>query len=160
MRRYLVVFLALAVTVCLFGCGKKQSTMEEMQEPMSLSGLTSEYTLPPQATGASSDSTTSAGMVVSGQGVITSEVSKEPPLPPPGPYQPTTTQIQTALTNAGLYLGAIDGKMGPKTRKAIEEFQTANNLKVDGKVGPQTWGVLQGYLDLASEKQGKRAKKR
>ncbi|MCX5716492.1 MAG: peptidoglycan-binding domain-containing protein, partial [Candidatus Omnitrophica bacterium] len=44
-------------------------------------------------------------------------------------------QIQTALKNAGLYIGQIDGKIGPLTKKAIEEFQKSNGLKVDGKVG-------------------------
>lgn len=55
-------------------------------------------------------------------------------------------QIQTALKNAGLYEGNIDGKIGPKTKKAIEQFQTNNGLKVDGKVGPMTWAALEPYL--------------
>ncbi len=55
-------------------------------------------------------------------------------------------QIQTALRNAGLYSGNIDGKIGPKTKSAIEEFQKANGLKVDGKVGPQTWAAMQSHL--------------
>ncbi len=55
-------------------------------------------------------------------------------------------QIQTALKNAGLYQGNIDGKLGPKTKKAIEQFQTNNGLKADGKVGPKTWTALQQYL--------------
>jgi peptidoglycan hydrolase-like protein with peptidoglycan-binding domain len=55
-------------------------------------------------------------------------------------------QIQTALTNAGLYSGSIDGKIGPASKRAIEEFQKNNNLKVDGKVGPKTWAALETYL--------------
>jgi peptidoglycan hydrolase-like protein with peptidoglycan-binding domain len=54
--------------------------------------------------------------------------------------------IQTALKNAGFYAGAIDGKIGPRSRKAIEEFQKAKGLKVDGKVGPKTWAELERYL--------------
>lgn len=54
--------------------------------------------------------------------------------------------IQMALKSAGFYSGAIDGKIGPKTKKAIEEFQKANGLKADGKVGPKTWAVLEKYL--------------
>jgi len=53
---------------------------------------------------------------------------------------------RTALKNAGLYSGAIDGKIGILTRKAVEEFQKMRGLKVDGKVGPITWGELQKYL--------------
>ena len=51
-----------------------------------------------------------------------------------------------ALKNAGLYQGNIDGKIGPRTKKAIEQFQTNNGLKADGKVGPKTWAALQQYL--------------
>ena len=74
---------------------------------------------------------------------------EEPPifLPPPGPYKPTNKQIQTALKNAGFYNGPIDGVIGPKTLKAIKEFQEKNNLKVDGKVGPKTWELLSRYLN-------------
>jgi peptidoglycan hydrolase-like protein with peptidoglycan-binding domain len=56
-------------------------------------------------------------------------------------------KIQTALKNAGLYVGNIDGKIGPGTRKAIETFQKNNGLKVDGKVGPKTWAALEPYLN-------------
>ena len=55
-------------------------------------------------------------------------------------------EIQTALKNAGFYAGAIDGKIGPKTKNAIEEFQKAKGLKADGKVGPKTWAELEKYL--------------
>lgn len=57
-------------------------------------------------------------------------------------------QIQLALKNANLYFGEVDGKMGPLTRKAVEEFQKMRGLKVDGKVGPVTWGELQKYLNV------------
>jgi peptidoglycan hydrolase-like protein with peptidoglycan-binding domain len=54
--------------------------------------------------------------------------------------------IQKALKNAGFYTGSIDGKIGPKTKKAISEFQSAKGLKADGKVGPKTWSELEKYL--------------
>lgn len=57
-----------------------------------------------------------------------------------------TKDMQRALKNAGFDVGAIDGKIGPKTRKAIEDFQRAKGLKVDGKVGPKTWAELEKYL--------------
>ena len=57
-----------------------------------------------------------------------------------------TRQIQTALKNAGFDPGLIDGKLGPKTKKAIKDFQAANRLAVDGKVGPKTWAKLSKYL--------------
>lgn len=54
--------------------------------------------------------------------------------------------IQRALKSAGFYAGAIDGKIGPKTKKAIMDFQKSKGLKVDGKVGPKTWAELERYL--------------
>jgi len=56
-------------------------------------------------------------------------------------------QIQTALKNAGYYTGTVDGKKGPQTKKAIEDFQKANSLPVDGKVGPKTWSALSKYVN-------------
>lgn len=61
-------------------------------------------------------------------------------------FEANSKDIQTALKNAGFYTGAIDGKIGPKTKMAIEAFQKAKGLKVDGKVGPKTWAELSQYL--------------
>ncbi len=63
-----------------------------------------------------------------------------------GPYKPTNRHIQIALKNAGYYYGKVDGDVGPMSRKAIEDFQAANDLVADGKVGPKTWAVLSNYL--------------
>ena len=60
-------------------------------------------------------------------------------------------QIQTALKNAGLYQGAVDGKLGPASKRAIQAFQTAHGLKADGKVGPKTWAALDPYLSGAPQ---------
>lgn len=60
---------------------------------------------------------------------------------------PTIEEIQTALKNAGYYSGAVDGKLGPKSKKAIEAFQNENGLKADGKVGPKTWDKLKAHLN-------------
>lgn len=57
-------------------------------------------------------------------------------------------EIQTALKAANFYTGKIDGKVGPKTKRAIVEFQKAKGLKPDGKVGPKTWGELEKYLTI------------
>ncbi len=55
--------------------------------------------------------------------------------------------IQRALKAANFYDGAIDGKIGPKTKSAIEAFQKAKGLIADGKVGPKTWIELSKYLN-------------
>jgi len=61
--------------------------------------------------------------------------------------KPTVEEIQRALKNTGLYKGEVDGDLGPRTRRAIEYFQSQNSLVVDGKVGPKTWGKLSAYLN-------------
>lgn len=60
--------------------------------------------------------------------------------------RPNAKQIQTALKNAGYYQGAIDGKIGKKSRQAIRKFQRDNNLSADAKVGRKTWAVLSKHL--------------
>ncbi len=70
-------------------------------------------------------------------------VSREAaPAPEPAPAAPDEKAIQRALKNLGLYDGALDGKIGPKTFAAIEKFQEEHGLAVDGKVGPKTWALL------------------
>lgn len=58
----------------------------------------------------------------------------------------STRDIQTALKNAGFDPGAVDGKMGRRTRQAIKEFQKTKGLTVDGKVGMKTWSLLSKHL--------------
>ena len=126
--------------VMVVGCAQKEEPIEQMQEPLSLDvAPMSTAEMDSSAIISASVADTPAAMQ---EGII---------LPPQGPYKPTNEEIQTALKNAGYYMGAIDGKVGPQTKKAITDFQAANNLKVDGKVGPQTWGILSRHLDAASE---------
>jgi len=51
-----------------------------------------------------------------------------------------------ALKNAGFYDGAVDGKIGSKTKEGIKAFQKANNLTADGVVGRGTWVKLKNHL--------------
>jgi len=46
--------------------------------------------------------------------------------------------VQTALSRLGHDPNGLDGKYGPGTFKAVQEFQKANGLTVDGQVGPNT----------------------
>ena len=46
--------------------------------------------------------------------------------------------VQLALSRLGHDPNGIDGKYGPGTFKAVQEFQKANGLSVDGQVGPNT----------------------
>jgi hypothetical protein len=142
MRKSIVFILALVLCMGLAGCSKKQQALEEMQQPMSPEDLNR------LKTETATDVTPTATVPVTAT-VATGETNLEP-LPPSGPYNPTAQEIQTALKNAGYYSGAVDGKVGPVTKKAIEDFQQANGLQVDGKVGTKTWAQLGKYLSSGS----------
>ena len=58
-------------------------------------------------------------------------------------------QIQLALKAAGFDPGSSDGKLGPRTKAAVRDFQQANGLSPDGKVGSRTWAKLEPYLKTA-----------
>lgn len=55
-------------------------------------------------------------------------------------------KVQQALINAGFDAGTVDGRMGPKTRTAISEFQKSKNLTPDGVIGPKTWEEISKYF--------------
>jgi peptidoglycan hydrolase-like protein with peptidoglycan-binding domain len=63
-----------------------------------------------------------------------------------------TTALQTALTAAGFFDGAIDGVYGPETVDAVERLQTDNALPVTGLVDQATAAALeQAVLDAGGE---------
>ena len=158
MKKSVFIILALAVVVYLAGCGKKQKSLEEMQEPMSMEALS---TLATETKNVPEVKTQEAPAAQAGQQAqAVRPAQKLEPLPPSGPYKPSAVEIQTTLKNAGFYTGNIDGKIGPKTKAAIEEFQKANGLKADGKIGSKTWALLSKHLNPEPGKTTKPAAKR
>lgn len=145
MKKFGFIVLVFAIGIYLVGCGKKQQTLEEMQQPMSMETLSTMSTTAPAALEAKAEAKAPEAKVDAGVPVVGKAASLEQ-LPPSGPYKPTATEIQTALKNAGFYAGSVDGKIGAKTKKAITEFQKANGLTGDGKVGPKTWSLLSKHL--------------
>lgn len=116
-----------ALALCLSGCGRGPSAVSESR--LNADGL----------------SVAEADSLI-GNIVVNAEaeplVAGEEPAANTPQGLPDAIAIQTALKNLGLYAGVIDGKIGPKTKEAIREFQRQNQLVVDGKVGPKTWAVL------------------
>jgi peptidoglycan hydrolase-like protein with peptidoglycan-binding domain len=53
--------------------------------------------------------------------------------------------LQVALKSRGLYAGAIDGIIGPRTAAAVRVFQRRHRLTVDGIPGPITCAALGRY---------------
>ncbi|MDO8489147.1 MAG: peptidoglycan-binding domain-containing protein [Candidatus Omnitrophota bacterium] len=146
MKRLLSLGVVVLMLAALSGCGKKQET-EELQ-PITMESLSAPTSSAQTQALPDIKSSMETKVLPSSAAVMTKEVV---PLPPQGPYKPTNIEIQTALKNASFYTGKIDGSLGPKTKKAIENFQSANGLKADGKVGPKTWEALSRHLSAAVE---------
>lgn len=147
MKKLVFVILVLGVSISLISCGKKQAALEESQEPVSIDTLS----MLNRQTQVGGETKTVASVQAVAAAPTPAAASAKPETALSAiPTKPTTEQIQAALKNAGFYNGNIDGKSGPLTRKAIEEFQKANNLGVDGKVGSKTWGLLSAYLNPVS----------
>ncbi len=140
MKKCLVVILVVLAGFYIFGCGKKEVTESGPQAVMTMEGLSTMESAAP---------VTSETKAFEPKTTETQTTSLKPlPLAEP-PYKPTATEIQTSLKNAGYYAGEIDGKIGPMTKKAIKDFQEANNLEADGKAGPKTWEALSKNLNQA-----------
>jgi len=138
MKKYVFIILAVLIGFYMFGCGKKEVPPSEMQEAMSMEALN-----------ALNANTTVIPLPDATKPEVT-VLSVSPAAEPVTTAKPSVQEIQTALKSAGYYTGAIDGKIGPKTKKAIEDFQKASNLKADGKVGSKTWSLLSKYLNAPS----------
>ncbi len=149
MKKMLVVLAVLlsvaVISFCLIGCSRKKAEEIPAMEMQSQS-------MDRQAQLNSEALTTQALPEAPANTVTTAQPAAEPqPLAfeTAAVSQPSAEAIQTALKNAAYYSGAIDGKLGPKSQKAIEDFQRDNSLVADGKVGAKTWSKLQAHLNVA-----------
>lgn len=148
--KFIFIVSALASLIYLSGCGKKQEPIAQMQEPISieeLARINASTQGAPEITARTEPAVIAPEVSISASSALQGQLEE---LPPGGPYKPTNKEIQAALKNSGFYAGLVDGKIGPLTKKAIEEFQKANSLKADAKVGPNTWALLSQYLNPVS----------
>jgi peptidoglycan hydrolase-like protein with peptidoglycan-binding domain len=58
--------------------------------------------------------------------------------------QQVQEQLKTAGLYTGLYKGKADGKIGPETKQAIQQFQQQQGLQATGELDQQTMAALQG----------------
>ena len=130
-KRILLLGLAAAFIVSLNGCASSRNKDLEIQ------GLRNQVS-------ALESQPAKTEEVITTEEIVVVESSDKSAV---GKEGPSVKEIQTALKNAGYYQGAVDGKIGRKSRQAIREFQKANNLSADGVVGKKTWAVLKEYLD-------------
>ena len=144
MYRVVVVFL---FVVTFVGCAQKSEIENSLAAPQVSSGQTPIA----QSSQATVDQSSQAQVP---QGQASEEYFASQAAMPAAEESfsgPSIEEIQQALKNAGLYEGKIDGDLGPKTKKAIADFQSQNDLKADGKVGPKTWGRLKPHLNPVTE---------
>ena len=138
----------------LTGCQKK---VKEEAQPIEVQAVSLDEATPAAATAAPGTEQMAPGQISTAVGATAGAITnvaanaatavEETVSAASGAYEkPSIEKIQEALKNAGFYSGSIDGKLGPKTKDAIETFQTQNNLNADGKVGPKTWARLSAYL--------------
>ena len=77
------------------------------------------------------------------RGDVETKPSTEPlPLLKKGDRNEYVRNWQMFLNLNGYNCGSVDGIFGPKTEKAVKEWQKAHNLKADGIIGPKTWASL------------------
>ncbi|MDO8525938.1 MAG: peptidoglycan-binding domain-containing protein [Candidatus Omnitrophota bacterium] len=148
-KRFLVIALAAAVILplAIFGC---KGRVEKPQSP-DTSAVMPEAAMP-QANEATLVASPEPAETVATETIPPSAAASQA-AQAPALWQAARQEkdnkdkdIQRALKNAGFYAGSVDGKIGPRTKKAIEEFQRSKGLKADGKVGPMTWAELEKYL--------------
>ena len=140
MKKFVLLVAAVFTLSVLAGCGKKKDDSASLE---ALNGVASENVI------SVSDMGEDVPVIVENAEMAPTDTAGEMAADASG--KPTARQIQQALKNAGFYAGKVDGDLGPRTKKAIEAFQSQNGLKADGKVGPKTWRILSAYLNSASE---------
>lgn len=143
MKNKLWIFgiIGIVIVIAFFGCRKKNP---EMPIPSTEPNVVTVIPEPIKESASTTITPTVSPEKVGAKINATAAQVAEPPSAEP--TKPTNEEIQMALKNSGLYTGKIDGKIGPQTTKAIEDFQKQNNLLVDGKVGSKTWSLLKKYL--------------
>ena len=153
MKKIFSLALAAALGIVLTGCQKKAPEQALMPPAESATDTASDQVVvigEGQTTGSNQATDTTTTLDVNQGSMPTSaEMAGQT-----GSFHNVSTKdVQNALKNANLYAGNVDGVLGPKTKKAIKDFQSQNNLTADGRVGPKTWQKLEPFLGQVAQAQ-------
>lgn len=152
MNRVLSLGLSAIAILCVAGCGsgasRKEMSFENDQTGSTV--LAPRPVLVESKGGMTPSLEQTAPLAINQANFPMSSPAPELSLSPPV-TDPTSKDIQQALKNAGFYSGNIDGNLGPRSKKAILEFQEKNGLTADGKAGPKTWKRLAPYLHSSGD---------
>ena len=143
------VYAGILVLLCFVaaGCGKTHASKQvatvnaeslSVNEADTLLAQPADKTNPPAASSAPS---------VVANVITNTEVESKSEVALSSKEEIDPKMIQQALKNLGLYAGEVDGRIGHKTKEAVKEFQTRNNLTADGRVGLKTWVLLKKALE-------------
>ena len=150
MKNLVLVLVVVFGLTSFIGCNKKKK-----DDAADLNGVATENVVSVTDTSAlNADTANSVPVVVENASAAASTEVAEPAMASASANvsgKPSNKEVQKALKNAGLYDGKVDGNIGPRTKKAIEAFQSQNGLKADGKVGRKTWKALSVFLNKSVE---------
>ena len=146
MKNFVLVLVLVFALTSLTGCGKKKK-----DELADLNGVATDNVVSVTDTSMQEPGDNAIPVVVDNAAAVVSEDRTDTASAMENTSKASPKLIQQALKNAGFYNGKVDGAIGPKTKKAIEAFQTHNGLKAYGKVGAKTWKALSSYLNKNAE---------
>jgi Putative peptidoglycan binding domain len=146
-RRRIVVAVAVGAVLLLVGGvlaaravtgpdddGEATTTTSPTTAPTTFTTTT---TTPPTTTSPTTTTTTTPTGTTLPEGVVLR----------PGDESEEVRQLQTALVELGYSTGGVDGKFGPTTEQAVQEFQSSSGLEDDGVAGPATLAALAAALN-------------
>lgn len=173
MNRTLTAAVALTVSLGMAGLAHAQLTTNSSSSPNATPGMTAPTAGPAgtqnPATMGTTNSTSNPGASNTGtMGAQGPQANSQPnmnqgqmnqPQPPMNQGQMNQAQMnqssmpasrsdiqeaQQELKSQGLYMGAIDGVMGPKTQTAVMAFQREHSLPQSAQLDQQTMSALSG----------------
>jgi len=78
---------------------------------------------------------------------VTQSVAPPPLVAAPAATENVVARIQRSLSELGFYDGAVDGKTGPRTRKAITDYQKLVGVDVTGEASEELVQLLDLKVD-------------